>query len=633
MALPYFFHQFQMKPMEILMDETFHPLTPGSVRLLPSLFQRRYDLNRKYMLSLKTEHLLQNFYMEAGLWGPAHHPEEAHWGWESPTCQLRGHFLGHWLSGAAWMAANNNDAEMRGKAETIVSELARCQKENGGEWVGSIPAQYLDWIARGKQVWAPHYTLHKTLMGLYDMYAVAGSQQALDVLVKWARWFHRWSGQFTTAQMDDILDHETGGMLEVWANLYGVTGEKEHYELIGRYDRRRLFDPLIEGKDVLTNMHMNTTIPEVHGAARAWEVTGEERWRKIVDEYWRLGVTERGMYATGAQTNGEIWSPPGELAARLGNKTQEHCTVYNMMRLAEYLYRWTGEPTYADYWERNLWNGILAQQNPETGMIAYFLPLNAGAVKIWGTPTEDFWCCHGSLVQAHPIYANNIFYADADGLVVSQAIPAEASWGWDGGSVQARLEYDPQLQEAHRPRSAAYRLKIESSQPETFTLKLRMPWWMSDKPRITVNGEEQSLDCAPSSYAEIRREWSQDTVEVLLPKKLRAVSLPDEPGTFAFMDGPVVLAGLNPGGDALARTLYPVEKTFRRPKNYIIDGPTLTGDPAHPERILAEDNEREWVFWQGSYRTVSQPRNMRFIPLYDVKDEVYTVYFPVEKQG
>lgn len=612
--------------------ETFHPMPTGSVKLLDSLFKQRYNLNRQYMLSLKTENLLQNYYMEAGLWGPPHHPEDIHWGWESPNCQLRGHFLGHWLSAAATMAATTGDAEIRGKAETVVEELARCQRENGGEWAGSIPEKYLDWIARGKRVWAPHYTLHKTLMGLVDMHALTGSQTALDILVKWARWFHRWTGQFTREQMDDILDHETGGMLEVWANLYGVTGEKEHYELIQRYDRPRLFDALIEGRDVLTNMHMNTTIPEVHGAARAWEVTGEDRWRAIVDAYWRMGVSERGYYATGGQTNGEIWSPPGELAARLGNKTQEHCTVYNMMRLAEYLYRWTGDLQYADYWERNLWNGILAQQNPETGMIAYFLPLNAGAVKIWGTPTEDFWCCHGSLVQAHPMYVNNIYYADDAGLVVSQAIPNQASWTRDDTNIELRLEPDNQLSQTHRPNAQSYRLKIDAEQPIEFTLKLRIPWWISEKPEILVNGEPQSADCAPSSYLELHRAWSGDTVEVCLPKQLTAEPLLDEPDTYAFMDGPVVLAGLNPGGDALARTLYPQEKTFRRPRNYIVDGPALFGDPQHPNTFLKPDNEREWVFWQGGYRTTGQPNNVRLIPLYDVRDEVYTVYFPVEKK-
>ena len=110
-------------------------------------------------------------------------------------------------------------------------------------------------------------------------------------------------------------------------------------------------------------MHANTTIPEILGAARAWEVTGDDRWRAIVDAYWRAAVTERGYFATGGQTCGEIWTPPHEQAARLGDKNQEHCTVYNMMLLADRLLRWTGDPAYADYWERNLYNGILAQQH------------------------------------------------------------------------------------------------------------------------------------------------------------------------------------------------------------------------------------------------------------------------------
>ena len=352
---------------------------------------------------------------------------------------------------AAAIAANTGDQEIKGKADYIISELARCQQENGGEWAGSIPEKYLDWVVRGKPVWAPHYTLHKTLMGLWEMYAVGGNAQALEILVRWARWFHRWSGQFSREQMDHILEAETGGMLEVWANLYGLTGEREHYELIQRYDRRRLFDPLLAGEDVLTNMHMNTTIPEVQGAARAWEVTGEPRWRQIVDAYWRSGVTERGHYITGGQTNGEVWSPPNALSSRLGFRTQEHCTVYNMMRLADCLLRWTDDPRYADYWERNLWNGILAQQHPETGMIAYFLPLYAGAEKVWGTPTEDFWCCHGSLVQAHTNYANHIWYEHASGLTLSQYIPSELTWQRDGQPVTLRLTHDPQLKLHHRP--------------------------------------------------------------------------------------------------------------------------------------------------------------------------------------
>jgi len=595
--------------------ETFRPLVPGSIKLLPGLFQQRFDLNRQYLMSLKSESLLQNHYMEAGLWNPRYRPQEAHWGWESPTCQLRGHFLGHWLSAAARIYAATGDAEIKAKADHIVSELGRCQRENGGEWAGSIPERYLDWVARGKKVWAPHYTLHKTLMGLFEMYALAGNAEALDIMINWARWFHRWTGQFSRQEMDDILDVETGGMLEVWANLYGVTGQAEHLELIHRYDRPRLFDRLLVGEDVLTNRHANTTVPEVQGAARAWEVTGEQRWRQIVEAYWHCAVTRRGYYCTGGQTCGEIWTPPGELSARLGDKNQEHCVVYNMMRLAEYLLRWTGNAAYADYWERNLYNGVLAQQHPRTGMIAYFLPLQAGAVKKWGTPTDDFWCCHGTLVQAHASHGSGVYYQDDEGLVVCRYIPTELSWQHSGVAVRVTQTLDTQTGQVRRPRSWAVELDIACERPVEFGLKLRLPWWLSAEPTITINGMREQVFTGTEyfwpeaetihPYYSTRRTWHQDRLHIELPKRVWTCPLPDLLDTVAFMDGPLVLAGLCDH----EVTLYKGEDS--------------------PETMLTPDNEREWGTWMPGYRARNQPRGVRFLPLYEITDERYTVYFPV----
>jgi hypothetical protein len=568
--------------------------------------QRRDELNRAYMLSLKTENLLQNYYMEAGLWNPRLHPHDCHWGWESPTCQLRGHFLGHWLSAAAKRFAATGDAELKGKADHIVAELARCQQENGGEWAGSIPAHYLDWVARGKEVWAPHYTLHKTLMGLFEMYARAGNEQALHIVESWAKWFHRWTGQFSRRELDDILDVETGGMLEVWANLYGVTGRQEHLDLLQRYDRPRLFDRLLAGEDPLTNKHANTTVPEAHGAARAWEVTGDERWRHIVEAYWRSAVEERGSYCTGSQTNGEIWSPPHELSARLGEKTQEHCVVYNMMRLADWLLRWTGDVHYADYWERNLYNGILAQQHAHTGQIAYWLPFQAGAQKQWGTPTENFWCCHGTMIEAHTVNERSVYFEDDEGLVLSQFMPTDLTWKHGDATVRVRQTPNQQLGEARRPHATAFDLSIACDRPQDFTLKIRMPWWLQGEPEVRVNGERQPGSAAPSSYRTLRRTWSEERISVTLPKGLTCEPLPDNPSQVAFMDGPVVLAGL------------------------CDDERTLSGDPANPDGMLTPHNEREWAEWKSGYRTVNQRRNIRFVPLHEVVDEPYTIYFPIK---
>ncbi len=559
------------------------------------------------MLSLKTENLLQDFYLEAGLWAPPKEPEGIHWGWESPTCQLRGHFLGHWLSAAALIYANTGDAEVKGKADYIVSELARCQKENGGEWAGSIPAQYLDWVARGKRVWAPHYTLHKTLMGLCDMATLGQNEQALDVLVRWARWFHRWTGQFTRAQLDDILDVETGGMLEVWANLYGITGDKEHLELMRRYDRPRLFERLLAGEDPLTSKHANTTIPEVHGAARAWEVTGEERWRAIAEAYWRCAVTERGYFATGGQTYEESWTPPFQFAAYRGETNQEHCVVYNMMRLAEYLLRWTGDLTYADYWERNLYNGILAQQNPETGMVAYYLPLSAGALKKWGTPTDDFWCCHGTLVQAQAMYADNVYYEDDEGLVVTQVIPSELSWEWKGTPVTVTLSEDPQRSWGRQTGGLAFDLRVTAEQPLEFDLKLRLPWWLSGDAVIEVNGQRQTAPAGSPRLVSLGQAWQDGRVHVEFPRRLATCALPDAPDMVAFMFGPIVLAGL------------------------CDEERTLVGDAERPDEMLAPDNVSHWRRWHYAYRAAGQERGLRFVSLYEVTDERYTVYFPVRQ--
>jgi DUF1680 family protein len=613
------------------MDTTnprLRPVPAGKVRLLDSIFSQRFDLNSRYVTSLQDEGLLQNHYIEAGLRRPIigevnelgameqTTPQfNGHAGWEFPTCQVRGQFLGHWISAAARIYEQTGNTLFKARVDHIVNELARCQERNGGEWCFSIPQKYLEWAAIGTRVWAPQYVAHKTLMGLFDAYRHAGNEQALDIMARSAEWFHRWTGQFDREGLDRLFNSETGGMLEVWADLYGATGDPKHLALMQRYDRRDLFDKLLAGEDVLTNRHANTTIPEAHGAARAWEVTGDQRWRDIAEAYWRLAVTERGHFCTGGQTCGEVWTPPFAFSARLGEKTQEHCTTYNMMRLADYLLRWTGDTVYADYWERNLYNGTLAQQHPKTGMVTYFLPLRAGSVKWWGTPTRTFWCCHGTLVQAHTQYVRAAWFEDDQGLTLSQYIPTELDWQWKNTTVRARLVPPPpsSLQEVgseherhHRPNAAMFELSVACDEPVEFTLSLRIPEWLSGKADILVDGKPEAV-ADGARYHRITRRWHKNVVNLCFPKTVRTCPLPDRPDTAAFLDGPVVLAGLG-------------------------DGPSLLkvkrGDAAS---VLIPDNEREWGQWKSGYRSAGQLQTTRFLPLYEVGDEPYTVYFTLDE--
>src|SRR5208283_2807676 len=255
------------------------------------------------------------------------------------------------------------------------------------------------------------------------------------------------------------------------------------------------------------------------------------------------------------------WTPPQMLSARLSDKNQEHCVVYNMIRLADYLFRWTGDAQYADYIERNLHNGILAQQHPQTGMVTYFLPLAPGSKKTWGTPTDDFWCCHGTLVQAQSRHDRYIYFSDGSDIVIAQYIPSEALWSCRGTPVRISqtmlreaddhrvdMERDPDS----RPGHWAIEIRVDADQPVEFSLRLRLPSWLRSPATVHIEGQEQSTEAPSSGYLSLKRVWRHEQVRIVFPKGLTASLLPDRPDTVAFLDGPVLLAALTEGAVTLS---------------------------------------------------------------------------------
>lgn len=605
-------------------------IEPTHLLYSESLVRRDRDL--EYLMSLKNDNLLLSHYFEAGIGQMPFRPEGIHWGWDSPLSHIRGTFCGHWLSAAAHLYREIKDEQLLAKANTIVREIARCQESNGGKWAFPIPEKYLYRLKEGHPTWAPQYVCHKNMMGLLDMYSCTENQLALDIVKKCADWFLAFTDDISRETMDEMMDmEETGGLMEFWADLYAVTGDPNHLLLMERYERPRLAEPLLHGVDMLTNMHANATIPEIHGYARAYEVTGKEYYRQVVEAYWDLAVCKRGMYATGSQTSGEVWSPMGQLRARLGDKNQEHCVVYNMMRLANYLFRWTGDSQYADYWEKNLYNGIFAQgfwqddtvqqsggsNYPDTTTVAYYLPLKQGSKKRWGAKTNDFYCCHCTLVQANAIHHENIFYRRDHDLYISQYIPAETVFSAEGGTCKVRLEKDERTghmmrdSQANRmypsrPASWCYTINLQSDSGTAFDLCLRIPDWCMEY-EIAIDGEAATCCKDSLGFVHLHHAWVNQTVTVCLHKALKCVALPDDDDMVAFVDGPVCLAGL------------------------VGEEHLLYGDKDHPQdSLLKPSDEREWQSWRSGWKTHHQPFGIEFVPLYQIGHEQYTVYFPVQ---
>lgn len=579
----------------------------GEVSLLPGLFRDRRELTKAYLLRLKTENILQNHLLEAGV--RIDRPlEQMHQGWDSPHYQLRGHFAGHWLSAAARFAAVDRDPMMAARAREVVQELQRCQEFNHGQWVGSIPEKYFEILAEGRSVWSPQYTVHKTMMGLFDAHAVLHDEQALAVLRNSADWFSAWSERMIgEGRGAAVYGGECAGMLELWADLYGVTHDSRHLRLASRYAMPDLFRELLAGGDPLSNDHANASIPWIQGAARLYEVTGDSRYREVVEAFWRQAVEKRGMFATTGNNAGEFWIPPHQFGRFLGSRTQEHCTVYNMIRVAQYLFRWTGEARYADYIERALYNGILAQQNPHTGMIAYFLPLQPGAKKVWGSETHDFWCCHGTLVQAQAMFEDLIYFRTRDGVTVSQFIPSQATLGEKGRQIQIVQKIDPSDDRANFSRADeitrfAVELAITAEEDAAWTLRIRQPGWAIEMGRVTVDGARVEAAVSKEGFLEITREWKSALVRVAFAKRVAAEPLPGDDNRVALMDGPVVLAAIT---DMELEILSTSAVTPRYEHQYV--------------------EGRDWQSGRFSVRTTRGSVEVR--PLYEIADETYTVYF------
>lgn len=616
-------------------------LKSKQVRLRDNDLRRREASNREYLMKLTNDNLLINFKLEAGRFRGRGLSSDAHGGWESPVCQLRGHFLGHWLSAAALHYNMSGDRELKAKADAIVDELAECQMDNGGQWVGPIPEKYLYWIAKGKEVWAPQYTLHKVFMGLVDMYLYAENRKALEIADHFADWFVNWSGQFSRDEFDNILDVETGGMLEIWAELLNITGKEKYRVLLERYYRGRLFEPLLAGKDPLTNMHANTTIPEVLGCARAYEVTGETKWMEIVKAYWKCAVTERGCLVTGGQTSGEIWMPKMKMKERLGDKNQEHCTVYNMIRLAEFLFRYTKDPAYMQYIEYNLFNGIIAQayyqedgltgcnhKHPSTGLLTYFLPMKAGLHKDWSGETDSFFCCHGTMVQANAALNRGIYYMEQEELYICQYFDSELQTKIGETDITIIQRQDPmsgstmsssdtsgsqevnEITAKHEtmPGYRKYDLTIKISATKTFTLCYRIPEWIMSEAIIYINGSEHDRTKDYSHFYKINRHWQDgDTVSIILPIGIRFIPLPDDETVGAFRFGPEALAGICEA----ERLLY-------------IENEDIASE-------IAIENVREWGRWRYFFKTVNQDPAIQFRRIRDIGYEPYQMYFKIKR--
>jgi uncharacterized protein len=596
-------------------DPAAEPFPLGAVRLLDGPFKAAQELDRRYLHELDPDRLLHTFRLNAGLLTTS----QPLGGWEEPNCELRGHTLGHYLSACALMYAATGDAALRDRAAAIVAELARCQDALGDSgYLSAFPETWFDRVEAQQQVWAPYYTLHKIYIGLLDVHQHCENDQALAVVEKLAAWNQGRLGRLDDAAMQEMLNKtEQGGMNEAFTRLYTLTGNETYLQTAARFNQRTYVEPLLAGRDTMKGQHVNSFIPNIIGNAWQYEATGDRTHRHIAEYFWRQVVDHRS-YATGGVSNHEHFrTGPDELAAELGDHTQETCCTYNMLKLTRHLFTWRPEVRYADYYERALVNSILSTQNPRTGMMMYFVPLATGRHKMFNLPNGSFWCCTGTGMENHARYGEAVYFHQGDRLYVNLFLATELDWQAKGVTIR---------QETAFPNADATTLTINTAQPTRIDLRVRVPYWAMQGVSLQINGEDLAAEPGADRYLAIDRTWKDgDTLAIRIPMSLHRHAMPDDPDLVAFLYGPLVLAG-KLGGEGLTD-----ENTHTAQNWYRFEGEL----PTVPNMQVTSDNINDWLQpvpgKPMTFQTTCLEDPVELVPYHQLFDQRYGVYWRVKR--
>jgi len=605
------------QPVPAAAPSRLRPFDLADVELGESPFLHAQRMTEAYLLRLQPDRMLHNFRVNAGL-----QPKAAiYGGWESEATwediNCHGHTLGHYLSACALAWRSTRDRRFKQRVDYIAAELAECQKASGTGLICAFPkgpalvAAHL----RGEKIsGVPWYTLHKVFAGLRDGAQLADSDISRQVLIRLADWAVVATRPLSDQQFEAMLNTEHGGMNEILADLYFMTGNPDYRVLAERFSHKAILEPLAQERDRLDGLHANTQIPKIVGFERVYEATGDTNYRNAAMFFWKTVALTRS-FAAGGHGDNEHFFPMAEFDKHVFSaKGSETCCQHNMLKLTRALFLQDPQADYADYYERTLYNGILASQDPDSGMATYFQGARPGYMKLYHTPEDSFWCCTGTGMENHVKYRDSIYFHDDRTLYVNLFIPSSVRWAAQDAVLTQTTAFPEEP-------STSFRWGLK--RPANLALKLRHPRW-SRTATVLVNGAEIARSASPGRYVELSRTWQDgDRVELRLEMHPSVEHQPAAPDIVAFTYGPLVLAGalgrdgLAPGSDIIVN-----ERKYGSYNDAPFAPPTLTGDPAAlAESIRANGKPLEFTIMSAEQTPV------RLIPYHRIAHDRYATYW------
>lgn len=590
-------------------------VSPLDVKIeMQSLYGLSQQTGLDYVLRLDPDRLIAPCYQAMGKASEA--KGKRYGGWEAQ--QIAGHSLGHYLSALADFYASTGNSKAKARMEYVISELKNIQREDG--YLGGIESQPFD-MAFGGEVnaeafglngyWVPWYSLHKIYAGLLDAYKMGGNQEALAIVKKMADWACNGSDNMSEEDFQKMLLCEHGGMGEVMAELYDITKDIKYLRMAKRFTHKNIIDPLSKRVDALQGLHANTQIPKIIGAAKIYELTGDEYYGNAAKFFFETVIRHRS-FVIGGNSVGEHFGPSD--AEPLAKDSCETCNTYNMMKLAEHMFLWEKNSEYADYYERAFYNHILASQDPDTGAKTYFVSTYPGHFKVYGTEENSFWCCVGTGMENPGRYNRFIYYIENNDLYINMFIPSTLACAEKGLKLSQKTQF---------PYADTSEIEILQSSGSVLNIKIRVPYWIDGELTATVG--DKVYRTREKGYLNISRMWQKgDKIIINTPMKLHQYTSKESLNKISLMYGPVVLAA------ALGRESFP-------PEDIVADHLSLMSwEGIDVPRILTDkDDITQWIrpvdkqalTFEIDKGITSDNQTIPLKPFYDIHHERYTIYF------
>lgn len=513
----------------------------GDITLLDGPLKHARDLNVQVLLKYDCDRMLAPYRKEAGL--QPRKPSYPNWD------GLDGHVGGHYLSALSINAATGNE-ECRKRMEYMISELQLVLDANNQRheawchnYIGGVPNSAKMWTAFSKGdfgpyfgTWAPFYNIHKMYAGLRDAWLYCGNEQAKNLFLKFCDWAVDITRDLNDEQMEKMLGNEHGGMNEVLADAYAITGEQKYLDCARRFSHRMLLVPLENGKDCLDNMHANTQIPKVIGYQRIAELAHDVQYHNASEYFWEI-VTRQRSLALGGNSRREHF-PTKENCIDYINDIDgpESCNTYNMLKLTEDLNRVKPNGMYGDFYETAMFNHILSALHPQHGGYVYFTPARPRHYRNYSAPNEAMWCCVGTGMEDHGKYGQFVWThdkgvkAENDALYVNLFVASELNWKDRKMVIRQQTAF---------PYAESSVVEVAKGKG-TFILKVRKPSWCEN---FTVKGVGFDADSyEENGFVCMKRKWKKgDQVKISMPMHAYIKPMINVPQYVAIMYGPILL--------------------------------------------------------------------------------------------